>query len=275
MSRKSLLKNKKKKKLLKKIPFSKGSKIIKRNKPIVDIVFCLPGKNFSGNWLKNWSHLIIGLKEQNISFAFINEYNSNVYYVRSQCLIGNNKEKKYQKPFENRINYKNIMWIDSDNIPTLQSILRLLAHDKDIVSGIYHMQGAENKLFATVEKMNDKDYIKEGNYKYLNDDIIEKELKLIIDVNKNKKIDFNNIPIKNFLKKVDYTGMGYMLVKNGVFEKIGYPWFSPEFYNVPGNEKIQDFMSEDVSFCMKAKKAGFEIFVDISMIVPHEKTGII
>ena len=29
--------------------------------------------------------------------------------------------------------------------------------------------------------------------------------------------------------EVDYTGMGWMLVKKGVFEKMQYPWFTPDW----------------------------------------------
>ena len=61
-----------------------------------------------------------------------------------------------------------------------------------------------------------------------------------------------------------------MLVKRGVFETIEYPWFEPEFFYL--NDDIKDFCSEDVGFCRKAGKTGFDIWVNPNVIVGHEKS---
>ena len=62
------------------------------------------------------------------------------------------------------------------------------------------------------------------------------------------------------LINVRANGMGWMLVKKGVFEKIDYPWFG-----------MINHHGEDLSFQLRAKDAGFDSYVDTSIIVGHEK----
>jgi GT2 family glycosyltransferase len=67
--------------------------------------------------------------------------------------------------------------------------------------------------------------------------------------------------------------MGFMMIKNGVYENIDYPWFEPRFFEYEKDGKIiRDFCSEDVGFCLKAKEKGFPVYIDPSIRVRHEKT---
>ena len=66
------------------------------------------------------------------------------------------------------------------------------------------------------------------------------------------------------LIEVKGNGMGWMLVKKGVFEKTEYPWFGPIIMGL-------DYCGEDVAFQVRAKDAGFDSYVDTSIIVGHEK----
>ena len=75
---------------------------------------------------------------------------------------------------------------------------------------------------------------------------------------------------------VDYTGFGWVMIKNGVFEheEMKYPWFAPKM-QVFESGAVQDMCGEDVSFCLDAKEAGFEIWCDPRIRVGHEKTRVI
>ena len=75
---------------------------------------------------------------------------------------------------------------------------------------------------------------------------------------------------------VDYTGFGWLLIKHGVFEhpEMPYPWFAPKMQVFESGE-VQDMCGEDVSFCLDAKEAGFEIWCDPRVRVGHEKSRII
>ena len=80
---------------------------------------------------------------------------------------------------------------------------------------------------------------------------------------------------KEELMSVDYTGFGWILVKKNVFESMEYPWFKPlwfQFGEAENGSLIKEFCSEDVGWCKTIKKLGYEIFVDPTIIVGHEKT---
>ena len=75
---------------------------------------------------------------------------------------------------------------------------------------------------------------------------------------------------------MDYAGFGWLLVKKGVFENsdMKYPWFGPKMQVFESGE-VQDMWGEDVSFCLDAIEAGFEIWCDQRIRVVHEKTRVI
>ena len=81
---------------------------------------------------------------------------------------------------------------------------------------------------------------------------------------------------------VDYAGFGWLLIEKGVFEdfdengkkKMPYPWFAPKM-QVFESGTVQDMCGEDVSFCLDAKEAGYEIWCDPRIRVGHEKTRVI
>ena len=73
---------------------------------------------------------------------------------------------------------------------------------------------------------------------------------------------------------VDYTGFGWVLIKKGVFENLEYPWFAPKMQVFESGD-VQDMCGEDVSFCLDAKEAGYEIWCDPKIRVGHEKTRVI
>ena len=50
------------------------------------IVFCIPGREFSGHFLKSWSKLINELQSMEIEWELINEYHPIVYTARRECL---------------------------------------------------------------------------------------------------------------------------------------------------------------------------------------------
>lgn len=68
------------------------------------------------------------------------------------------------------------------------------------------------------------------------------------------------IPSK--LTEVDWVGMAFTLIDMNVFKKIPRPWFELDF-----NPK--HIVSEDILFCIKAKKLGFKIWVDPEIHIGH------
>lgn len=216
-------------------------------KPL-NIVFCLPGSNYSGNFLKCWTNLQKYCFNNNINPILSQHYSCNIYYSRTMCLDGNSKNGKYQKPFQGNLEYDYLMWIDSDIIFNVNQFSKLLSHNLDIVSGLYLTHN--NREYATVKNWDVETYKKNGRFDFL------------------KKEDIKT----NDLFEVSYTGFGFMLIKYGVFEKLKYPWFKPRFIEM---DHITEFTMEDVTFCIEAKEKGFKIMIDPTVKVGHEKKFII
>ncbi|MDD5687447.1 MAG: hypothetical protein PHE88_06420 [Elusimicrobia bacterium] len=209
------------------------------------VIFCLPGNNFSGKFLDCWTNLISYCMANGIQFAVSRKESNNIYYVRNMCLGADISRGENQKPFDGKIDYDYLMWIDSDIIFTPQQFQKLLNQDKDIVSGVYSMEGGGQ--FASVKDWDEKFFEKNGYFQFLTPKDIEKS---------------------NDLMEVSYTGFGFILIKKGVFESILYPWFKPLEKRI-GN--MTDFTMEDVGFCLRAKEKGFKIWIDPQIRVGHEK----
>jgi len=70
---------------------------------------------------------------------------------------------------------------------------------------------------------------------------------------------------------VDAAGSGCMLTHISVFERIEFPWFTLDYIIPTGKTKPQ-VMNEDISFCRKARMAGYKLLVDPLAEVTHYKT---
>ena len=130
----------------------------------LNIIFCIPGNSFSNKFLQCWTNLLAWCHSNNITPYLSTAYSSNVFFVRNMCLKGNNLDGIHQKPFQGKINYDYIMWIDSDQVFSPEQFSQLLKHDKDIVSGMYIM--ADNMHYAVVENIDTKYLLENGSYKF-------------------------------------------------------------------------------------------------------------
>lgn len=213
------------------------------------IVFCLTGNSFSGNFLDCFAELLIYCGRHNIKFYISRGTSSVVYYARSMCLGGDVLRGETQKLFNGTIDYTHLFWIDNDIIFSPAQFQKLLDHDKEIVSGIYMM--SDNKHYATVKNWDEVKFKHQGHFDFLTPS----------DLNDKKE-----------LLDVAYTGMGFMMIKKGIFEALSYPWFRPLFFDFDG---IKDFCSEDVSFCRLVTQKGYQIFIDPQLRVGHEKKVIL
>lgn len=151
--------------------------------------------------------------------------NSLVYDARDQlCQIAINNNMDY------------LLFIDSDMIFPKDSLDKLIARDKDIVSGVY--------------------YARKGNH----EPVVYKGI---------KKSPFRKPQIERFTKdelskdffEIGACGMGLCLIKIDVIKKI---W----------SKKQEPFrplkhIGEDLSFCVRAKKSGFKIYADSTIELGH------
>jgi len=126
--------------------------------------------------------------------------------------------------------------VDSDIAFPTDTLVKLLSHDKDVVSGLYIQRKPGEHILEIYES--------------------------------NTTGGINNIPYGKLkgrsLVEVAGCGFGCVLVKAEVFKVIGYPQF--KYHSAISHSNT---VSEDVYFCNKAKENGFKIWADPSILCKH------
>lgn len=210
------------------------------------IIFCMPGRMYSREFLLCWSDLMMACANKGHQVIISQNYSSVVHFARAKCLGGDVLKGKDQKPFQGDIDYDVMMWIDSDILFKPDDFFALLESPHDVTAGLYMMEDLQH--FATVQQRNDEFFAKKGTYKFLTpDDVIGQPQYM----------------------KVDYTGMGWMLIRKGVVEDLKYPWFNSALNKI--SDEIVDMDSEDVAFCKALWDAGHPVYVDTKIRVGHQK----
>lgn len=131
-----------------------------------------------------------------------------------------------------------ILFIDSDMIFEIRQILRIVSHQESIVGGIYHYREPGPARWV-VTAVDDSD------------------------------------PLSSGLKQVSHIGAGFLLVKRDVFEALK----TKEIQYSIGDDPEWDFFpmglirgvytGEDIAFLQSCQAAGFKVWADTKIIVPH------
>lgn len=160
-------------------------------------------------------------------------------YLMQNSMINQCRDAIVKVAFEK--NYDYIMWLDDDMLVPPDTVERLLAHNKDICSGLYF--GRKNYkplLFDITEELED------GETYY----------------NLKNHTEYR----QNDLMKIDGIGFGCVLTKVSALKKI---WDCPE----DGiGQTCFDFiggLGEDLSFGIRCRKLGIETWVDTSIKCGH------
>lgn len=209
----------------------------------INLIFCSPGHSMMTPYIKSLIATIHLLTEKKISWAWSSEFSSHVGDAREITLNGDNiNDPDEQRPFKGLVTYDKLLWIDSDIAWNPEDVIKLYESEKDIVSGAYLLGSGEvpayKELFGAPFKYEDVIKMKD--------------------------------PVQVF-----GAGMGFMMVKQGVFEKLTRPWFQSPMATKTyedGREFTFPVLGEDLSFCKRATDLGFEIWFDPTVKVLHHKT---
>ena len=219
------------------------------------VIIALPGRTFSGGFMLNLLETVQTLKSKNYTVMITNEYSSYVTYSRMKTLGLDVLRGADQKPFGGKIEYDVWVTVDSDIRFTPEQIIELIedTNKYPVVSGLYRME--DLKHYACVKKWDVEHYITHGSFEFMKSDE----------------------EIKDKYISVAYNGIGFFACRKGVIEKLKYPYFSYPLVEMEGKDGVMlnETCSEDVSFCKNLTDAGFEIIVNTSLCVGHEKTLVI
>jgi hypothetical protein len=154
-----------------------------------------------------------------------------LFYDSSTILL-NQRERLLEQA--KKVNSDYVLWIDSDMMFPSTTAVRLLEHNKDIVACNYTKRTKPLKTVAYTD-LNDWD---------------------------------SWVPMEpqDELVKVEGVGMGCMLMKLDIFEKIQKPYFEFRY-----KEDTQDYFGEDFILLGKLREQGYDVYIDtvLSMDIKH------
>lgn len=126
--------------------------------------------------------------------------------------------------------------VDSDISFPPDTLKKLLVHNKDIVSGLY-IQRKPGLHILEIYETNSSGGVTNIDYeKIKNDRVVE----------------------------IVGCGFGCVLIKTEVLRSVGYPQF--EYHSAIDHRNT---VSEDVDFCIKARRKGFTLWADTSILCNH------
>jgi len=142
-----------------------------------------------------------------------------------------------QKAFEHGCTH--ILFVDDDQVFETDALLRLLKHDKDIVSGLYLARAYPHQplIFDVADDSG------ACLYAYLG-------------------------PNDSGLKEIVAAGFGFLLVKTSIFEKLEKPY-------VRLGELDPEQWCDDIGFFSRVRQAGIRSYCDMDCWIGHIGTMII
>lgn len=208
-----------------------------------DVLIATPGRMLHAEYVQSLVETCALLDKLGITYKFLNKYSSLVASARELTILDSFSHEygRVNDVASGKYTYSKIIWIDSDISWEPQEFLRLYSSEKPIIGGLYQT-GPDGTVAVSINNA-------QGNPRFVN------------------KTEFflDSEPVK-----VDGIGFGFLCVASGVFEKMQRPWFKTRTIRWPDVPYETD-MGEDYSWCVSAKEAGFDIWLDPLVNVEHHK----
>lgn len=210
-----------------------------------DVLIATPGAMMEAQYVKSLVETLAECDKRGISYKWLNGYSSLVHHARELTASGTEGKSlnpNQKSPGGDENTYNQIFWIDSDISWTPEQFFKIYDSEHDVTSGCYLLSDGYT---TTVHAWGTPGGIPAHEIVNMKDTI-----------------------------KVQSVGFGFVAMKSGVFEKIQRPWFNHEYVKVGQNADgtdVIDAVGEDISWCIKAYRAGIDIYFDPSVLVTHMK----
>lgn len=231
--------------------------------PHFEVVICTPGDILHSPYVQSLMETVNTLFSKKISFIWLNEYFPYVAQARDLIINGGwegnggykcsffspSDLNNTWKIFNANFTYDQMIWIDNDISWSPDQFFSILSAPQPIVTGAYLMN--DTQLCVRIYPKN-----------YQQEDFSPLTLSDFLSLKKDE------------LHLVDTCGMGFLKVRSGVIESFTHPVFnaidiSKDYLD---NLSVEVFsIQEDTSFCLRARQAGFSIYLDPSIRVTHHK----
>lgn len=216
--------------------------------PHYDVLFATPGASMLPGYVRSLLKTVKILEQEGITWNYLTEYSSLVSMARETTLGGSGyQDINCSAPLHGTVSYNKVFWIDSDIAWEPIDFFRLYESEHDIISGCYLLADRTATIY----------------YEPLGDALTEEQ------------VLSHTEPFT-----VAGVGFGFLAVRQGVFESMSRPWFSQVEVMVKNKETGEDeykfpLMGEDLSWCTKAIKHGYDVWVDPAVRVTHHKQAVL
>lgn len=126
--------------------------------------------------------------------------------------------------------YTHALWLDADHVFEPDLLVRLAAHDVDLVGALYYHRNGPPLPVAYVEAPEIEDPYKHHPM----------------------------LDVPNALFEVGAIGFGAVLMNLDILRNVPEPWFTIDWK-----------AGEDVAFCVKARQHGYKVYCDGSLQIGH------
>jgi len=169
--------------------------------------------------------------------------------------------------------FTHIMFIDADIGFDYEDFIKMLWHDKEIMTGSYPIKSID---WAKIHRL--------ATSGHEPDDLMAKGLRYVINPVKSGS---GEISVENGALRIYDAGTGFMLIKRSVIEKMieAYPHlkftddtgslsqeekkWTYNFFDAYIDDETNRLLSEDYGFCRYWQKIGGEVWVDPSIELLH------
>jgi len=210
-----------------------------------DVLIATPGAKLEAQYVKSLVRTLAECDKRGITYKWLNAYSSLVHHARELTITGGEGltlNPNHRGPVGDSVTYNKIFWIDSDIEWEPEDFFKLYDSELDVVSGAYLLADG---VTTTIQLDGGRGGLSK-----------EDAIAMVETI------------------KVQSVGFGFVAVASGVFEKIQRPWFahlSQAITNDQG-EQLYDSLGEDISWCLRALNAGFDVYFDPNVLVNHIKT---
>lgn len=178
---------------------------------------------------------------------------SNVAFECSSTTIGRKRDSLVTLGLLKNPELQWILFLDSDQDIPIDTLDRLMRHNVPIVAGLIMKKDRTQAVarpfpddFVAADVPHVQGLSQDGSFAAFGGGRMNGRIRLGAG-----------------LQAVEAVGTGCLLVQREVFAHLGAPWFVPD--EVGPNAGT----CEDLNFCDRARAAGYPIYVDTDLVVPH------
>jgi len=210
------------------------------------VLVCTPAQSFTPSYVTSLVETLAWANTNNVEIQLYTRTGSNITEMRESMAREITRMEG--------VGYDKIFWIDSDISWVVGDFLKILMSPFQITCGAYMITPNGHLSVARVSE--------DKSFEPFN---INEEYELFYTVDEMESM--------TEYVSVKATGFGFICMDADVLKSIGDSWFTAvdADFEVDGVKSKYLCSSEDTSFCIRARHAGFKIMYDTTVLVGHEK----